>query len=241
MIIKIRKYFKKKYFSDVSPKIWDALLLTDYIQSTSNEDVFFFKREVKHTKIIDLLLDEDEIFLNFKKNTRNEIRRAKTYGFLIESINSLGDFSSFYNKNKKNKLNQEYFEKSYSINENIIITSINYNTHVLVMHSYLIDIQKGRARLMHSVTNEEIDDIKINKKIIGFANRYLHYKDILFFKEKNFVKYDLGGYAHETNNIKLEGINKFKDSFGGEMIAEYNYRSIFLILLNNVKKVLKDK
>ena len=81
-------------------------------------------------------------------------------------------------------MNQEYFEKSYSINENIIITSINYNTHVLVMHSYLIDIQKGRARLMHSVTNEEIDDIKINKKIIGFANRYLHYKDILFLKKR---------------------------------------------------------
>ena len=61
------------------------------------------------------------------------------------------------------------------------------------------------------------------KKISGFLNRYLHWHDIQYFKSKNFKIYDFGGLSLSQSNRKLQQIDKFKLSFGGTIIQEYNY------------------
>ena len=41
---------------------------------------------------------------------------------------------------------------------------------------------------------------------------------MLCFKSRGFECYDLGGYAHATEDPELERINAFKDCFGGELV-----------------------
>jgi len=66
---------------------------------------------------------------------------------------------------------------------------------------------------------------KVSKSEIGRANRFLHYEDIKYFKELGYRFYDLGGIAKDTQDDKLQGINKFKEGFGGELVRQYNYYS----------------
>jgi len=61
--------------------------------------------------------------------------------------------------------------------------------------------------------------------VVGRANRFLHYEDIRYFKEHGYETYDLGGYAKDTQDPKLQGINVFKESFGGTIVEQYNYYS----------------
>ncbi len=89
------------------------------------------------------------------------------------------------------------------------------------------DNQIKRVRLLHSASKiYSITDEPSEKAMIGRANRLLHFSDMQRFKELGYEIYDFGGYAHQTNDNMLIGINNFKDSFGGQLVEESNYQSI---------------
>lgn len=95
---------------------------------------------------------------------------------------------------------------------------------LLAAHSYLADTEAGITRLMQSASarlNPAAD-----KQLTGRANKLLHYFDMLHFKEKGFKIYDFGGYAMNTDDKGLQGINHFKLSFGGEIKICKNYFSV---------------
>ncbi|MEI2749887.1 MAG: hypothetical protein V9E88_14145 [Ferruginibacter sp.] len=50
-------------------------------------------------------------------------------------------------------------------------------------------------------------------KLIGMANKLLTAKDIGYFKEQGYKMMDFGGYAENTEDKSLKGINDFKLSF----------------------------
>jgi lipid II:glycine glycyltransferase (peptidoglycan interpeptide bridge formation enzyme) len=50
-------------------------------------------------------------------------------------------------------------------------------------------------------------------------NKYLHWKDILLFKQMNLLEYDFGGIDLE----RVPGISQFKLSFGGRIETVNNY------------------
>jgi lipid II:glycine glycyltransferase (peptidoglycan interpeptide bridge formation enzyme) len=60
------------------------------------------------------------------------------------------------------------------------------------------------------------------KKLSGYLNRYLHWYAIKKFKSENFKIYDFGGINLDRNS-ETYGITKFKLSFGGEIIKQYDY------------------
>ena len=55
---------------------------------------------------------------------------------------------------------------------------------------------------------------------IGRMNKYLHWKDIQYFKNNGFSRYEWGGI---TDPDKPNGIDKFKMEFGGRVIQCNNY------------------
>jgi lipid II:glycine glycyltransferase (peptidoglycan interpeptide bridge formation enzyme) len=59
------------------------------------------------------------------------------------------------------------------------------------------------------------------RNLIGRANRLLHWDDILFFKNKKYLIYDVGGISIDTTDKEKQAINKFKSCFGGDMVKEY--------------------
>ena len=57
---------------------------------------------------------------------------------------------------------------------------------------------------------------------IGRANRLHHWLDVLRFRDEGFAIYDFGGWYAGTANDELLRINRFKESFGGEVVLQYN-------------------
>ena len=62
--------------------------------------------------------------------------------------------------------------------------------------------------------------------------------DMKKFKNIGFEVYDWGGIAYGTENKSLQGINKFKESFGGQIIEQFNFYSpLYYIILKILKKI----
>ena len=96
------------------------------------------------------------------------------------------------------------------------MTRASVEDRILVYHTYIVE--EERARLYQSASQFRTDDT-ISSNVIGFANRYLHYQDMLWFKEQGKKQYDWGGAG---TNEDVESITKFKESFGGTPVTYYN-------------------
>jgi lipid II:glycine glycyltransferase (peptidoglycan interpeptide bridge formation enzyme) len=57
--------------------------------------------------------------------------------------------------------------------------------------------------------------------LVGRANRYLHWQDLLRLRESGCTALDLGGW-HPGDDTELLKINKFKEEFGGKVVEIYN-------------------
>jgi hypothetical protein len=111
--------------------------------------------------------------------------------FEIENDNDF--FIDFYNKFAKTKglpliTNKIYFQKQ----DHFIITKVTFEGETLVVHSYLLDEKRKLARIhMGGSHYRERED----KHLIGRANRFLFFQDMLFFKKEGFTVFDQGDTA----------------------------------------------
>ena len=234
MIVAKKTYTYEKFFSK-SIEFLDALKLVVYIQSFCNKPKIGFIREKFYTNLVDLH-DQEQIFKDFKSNTRNEIRKAIKDKNTIEIEDNEESFVDYYNDFALSKsLNTISLPDLKRFGQNLVITKVKNNEEVIVMHSYIIDNQIKRVRLLHSATSVTNN----NRSFIGRANRFLHYKDMIYFMEKGILQYDLGGYAFNTKIKSLENINKFKDSFGGTLVENCNYYPILYLFASKIKKLFK--
>lgn len=91
---------------------------------------------------------------------------------------------------------------------------------VLVWHAYYVG--QSRARLLHSASLFREASDSAFRTLVGRANRYQHWRDMLKLKADGLTTYDMGGwYAGSEDEAKLS-INKFKEGFGGETVVEYH-------------------
>lgn len=187
-----------------------------------------------YTLITNLCQTKGEIMSKFEKNTKYKIRRADKEGAnavfhfaddILENLDIIEKFDAEYIK-----MYQAKGIKIKSVKDrikiiaqkgSIIITEGKVGSYTCVYHVYIISGKK--IRLTYSVSNfredmEMHEGICIDKNIVGRLNRWLHYEDMMTFKDKGFETYDWGGYDIEEN---LEGINKFKKGFGGILAKQY--------------------
>ena len=217
---------------------------TYYIQALSTKKYFFFKRIPKYTKLISLI--SEDYSDKFEKNTNYEIRRAVKEGISCETSTNIDEFILFYNNFTKDKgLNYKISNSEIDVYINsLILTYAKNDKEPLVYHSYLLDRKLKRVRLLHSASKiYNSNETNSEKALIGRANRLLHLKDMNYFEKNDFETYDFGGYAYNTNDRSLQGINNFKDSFGGELVEESIYESyprfIIKIILTHIIKFIK--
>ena len=110
------------------------------------------------------------------------LRQCKKEG-VETKIASLDEFLPFFNdfapiKHLK-KLTSNNL-KAYS--ESLVITKVFLDDVVFAMHAYVMDREEGRARLLYSATvNRNTSTIDLN--LVGRANRFLHWSDMLMFKD----------------------------------------------------------
>lgn len=199
-------------------------ILSSYIQSPIKKDIPFMKRTSFHTIHIDLGKSEEELLSEMDKGTSYEIRRAEREGIICDTKGDIDLFINFFNEFAKEK-GIEGTSKGYvNFDVPMIITRAFTGDDLLVMHAYIEDERRVRLNMSASRRIRNGEDFKKTRALIGYANRHLHFQDILHFKKSGKKFYDFGGYAKDTDDKSLEGINKFKLGFGGEIVEEYNYR-----------------
>lgn len=228
---------KKVLFSEkVYPADFYKLVSYNYTRAKSANPLFI--RINQNTVIIDLLQDEDLIFRNFSKKNKYEIRMASTVNIKFELVEDLHEFINFYNSFaiKKNLILLEH--RTLLKVPNLIITKAVHDNESLVMHSYIIDHDLSVARLLHSASIRLEENA--NKKIVGWANRYLHFEDIKHFKSNHIKNYDFGGLFEYTkkNRLILGNVARFKKGFGGKIIDEYFYETIPHFIAIQTKKLI---
>ncbi|AFY46255.1 hypothetical protein Nos7524_0336 [Nostoc sp. PCC 7524] len=191
------------------------------IQDTQVQEVY--------TRLIDLTKNHDELWGSLSSNDRYKIRRAEQKDGIIyeswEDINTdtLNEFADFYDtfalQKGLTKLNRLQLNNLADVGL-VDLSRIKLEDGTsLVWHAHYRN--KNRSFLLHSASIKNKNDSSF-QSLLGRANRYHHWQDILRFKKQGIPVYDFGGwYIGNTDEEKLR-INEFKQKFGGEVVNNFN-------------------
>lgn len=202
------------------------------------------------TLISDLTKSHETMFQRFDKHCRYKIKKSERedidiqiydWEFLKKQPQVLAGFVSFYNRFAKSKgldcINHTKCLQAYIDSGAFTLTVALKGETPLVYHAYIHNDDCARILYTASLFRETADSNE--KSAIGRANRLLHWRDMLYFKQRGFTRYDWGGIG-ETEEYK--GIDDFKRSFGGTRELVYNARfacSMKGRLFNILRYILK--
>ncbi len=177
--------------------------------------------------VSDLSGGEDMITEKFGKDCRYKIRRAETKDglrmeFITDPESRLDEFRAFYDAFARQKSlgpsDRQWLLAACKARQ-LALSSASQNGEALVWHAH---VMFGRtAGLLYSGSyfrNRESDF----RALVGRANRWLHWKDMLRFKEMGIERYDWGGMFEDESTPERAGINNFKRDFGGRQERTYN-------------------
>lgn len=183
------------------------------------------------TLVTDLTESEENIIGKFSKSCKYKINRAPREGVITEikagkeiSEQEIKEFVDFFESfwetkgvklSEKEGLIQELLQ--YKEAEALTISKAIVQGETVVYHTHVMD--DIHARLLHSASLFRAEET-VSKNVVGFANRYLHKEEILYFKSIGKEKYDWGGAGKEDDVIE---ITRFKESFGGQRETQYNF------------------
>jgi hypothetical protein len=176
------------------------------------------------TIIVDLTHSADEIYADFKRQHRQQIKKSETDGFETRILDSssikndvqvLDDFARMYHlmyhdKGIDKKLDMKML-KQYADHQILWISSIFYKGEPIVYHSLASDLITVRAMQSCSLFREKDSYMQ---QLIGRANKKLHWDEMQYFKELGAASYDFGGIFSDVTTDP--GINQFKLGFGGQ-------------------------
>lgn len=225
-MITFRKYgicYSEVWFDDQPDRSADIIIWRQSAVSVPDS-----RSEPFHTLVVDLRQSEEDLLAAVHKDSRYEIRRAEKSDMVVaEQImdpeNRLAEFLAFYNAFALQKgrpvidiLGLERIHRG----GHLALSRVNREGTPLVWHAYYCS--RRRARLLYSASLfRDLDSGQRN--LIGRANRYLHWHDMLAFKEAGFQAYDLGGWSPpEVGDVEKMRINRFKEQFGGRLVTEFN-------------------
>ena len=220
----------------LKPEPADAFRFAQYFHCEHQGEVFGFRRRPKFTLLIDLTRPGDAILSSFLETTRYEINRCARENVSLEVEKDIDRFCSFLNAPADTK-RRGHVEPSTLAPywPHVHVTKAVAPDDTLVMHAHLFDAQSGRAVLYQSASLFRLESDSQHRNRIGRANRWLHFRDMLAFKEMGASVYDFRGYAKGTTNPELKGINDFKDGFGGALVEQSNYVSHIAVLWNRLR------
>lgn len=204
------------------------------------------------TLITDLCQTKEEILGKIEKNTKYKIKRADREGAraiyyfsqdILENFDIIEHFDEEYIKMYEAKgikiASVKDRIRKLAENDSVVITEGKVDNFTCAYHVYILSDET--VRLVYSVSNfrenmKKDEAINIDKNMIGRLNRWLHYEDMMLFKDKGFETYDWGGYDIEEN---LEGINKFKKGFGGTLVKQYLGKTTNSLILWIIYRLLR--
>lgn len=223
-----------------------------YLRSYKPSCGFFSINEKIETVITDLTISKDDLLMNASKTVRYEVNKcekeditisfytAKDLSINIDLINEFEGAYLDFAKTIQVKMVDDAYSRLKILNQiesGTIMLSKAEKDGVSVYHVYFCGGKE--SCLCYSVSNYR-DDIS-KKNLAGRMNKLLHLKDMEWFKENGYTLYDWGNISNsETPN----GIDKFKMSFGGNVVTVYNsfvgntIKGKLLVLAYKIKEAL---
>lgn len=227
-IVKKGKFLKTKHvwFEDDNKKENRSDVIVLHACAYSNYPGGIAERQ--YSLISDIA--KESIWDDFNKTVKNEVLRSGREGIEVFFYTSddikknpeiIREFEEvFHGMYEEKEIKGKWLDKrlidAYVEADALLLTVACMDGKKQVWHTYIYG--NGNARLLYSCSCfREID--KELQKAIGRANKYLHWQDIKFLKQNNVEKYDWGGLSGIDSP---NGIDKFKMSFGGEIVEYYN-------------------
>lgn len=174
------------------------------------------------TACVDLTPSEDELFEGVHSTSRNLVRQGQRMGDKIEirweAGRSAEDFLGLYRQFAAAKpgvprVDAGRLRRYFPVCE---IPVAYLGGEAVCGHLILLDPVLGRARLNLSASRRFVSSA--DAKTAGVLNRYLHWCELVRYRDRGFRQYDFGGIGAGTNDMA-----KFKLSFGGAPVVEYDY------------------
>jgi hypothetical protein len=191
-----------------------------------------FVRRPYSTAVVDLSHGSDAILEGMNKHTRHHVRRAEQDGLSWERDVPAEEFAAFHAAFAREKGIEGVDERRLaSYGEHILLTRVRREGRVLAQHAYIVDRDEKRARFLYSSSGRFEGE---GAAVVGRANRWCHWKDMLWLQDSGIVSYDLGGIAEGATDPALVGINEFKFELGGVLVREDHWLSPLYALVGRL-------
>jgi hypothetical protein len=184
----------------------------------------------KHTREVDLSVGSAKVIEGFDAATRNKVRRAgkdaieyvafppaEVEGGLTEMI---GFFDRFAASRGLASVDPTYLREAARMGILDLSRTRSSEGETLVWHSHLL--LASRARLLHTGSAFRDQAEPALRSLVGRANRYTHWRDMMRHADMGLGLYDFGGWYVGESDQELLSINDFKKGFGGAVAAYYN-------------------
>lgn len=232
------KLYIQRFFAKQLP--WsDLFKAVTYTQYEGEGSIPWFYQQIEgETSTLDLTKSTDELLSVMKSNTRNEIKRAIKEGVEFSHNEDYESFVPFYNDFCEQKgIDYKTDVPTLKKYNRTIITVARYGDTILAMHATVVNTADKVAMLLYSCSHRMGDGI--DRKIIGWGNRFLHYKDFEYFKELGIERYEWNGICTDPSRPDVYNISLFKLSFGSEAKRSLSLRTPLFMFMKWCRKKLK--
>ena len=176
--------------------------------------------------VSDLSVADDSLADTFSKDCRYKVRRADSkdglaLDWILDPKDRLEEFRQFFDAFAKQKsqepCDQQWLQAACDAGQ-LVLSTASCNGEALVWHAYLTYGTSVWLQYTGSCFRDKQNDYRA---LIGRANRWLHWQDMLHFKQSGTTRYDWGGMFEDETTPERAGINTFKRSFGGRIERTY--------------------
>jgi lipid II:glycine glycyltransferase (peptidoglycan interpeptide bridge formation enzyme) len=176
--------------------------------------------------VTDLGVEPEAIADTFSKDCRYKVRRADSkdglkLDWILDPRERLQEFREFFDAFARQKshepCDQQWLQAACDAGQ-LVLTTASRDGEALVWHAYLISGKSAWLQYSGSCFRDKQNDYRA---LVGRANRWLHWKAMLHFKDAGMARYDWGGLFEDESTPERAGINAFKKSFGGHVDRTY--------------------
>jgi len=203
-----------------------------------------------HTYVIDLTQNAEQLLKQLNEDTAYKIRRSRDRDKIVckecDARNPavLDHFEEMYNQFAAIKdlspLDRARMNAMAAAGALDLSVAKDPQGNTLVYHANHRNQERATELYLPSLYRKASDSATRN--LIGRANRYLTWSDILRYKEQGLKSFDFGGWYAGTTDQALLRINEFKRGFGGQVVREYQGEQIVSVkgwLVLKIARLLK--